>query len=417
MADRDFIHDAAPLLTVSAPIADTVARPQIALQASCEDDDPAGCAALNASVNGATVAAGRSGVDTVISLAAYDGTTPSICFEAIDSAGQRAQQCRSVQVESSTRLTEIARVEGTLWDVQPDRLLFLDGAGGLRIYTPASGAETIIPGVPDERPQYGFLTPEGAIFEAQDDTLLTTRIYEWRDAGFVDLGSLNSARSLTVKGNYAIWNSGTSLMLRDLLSGTNQLISANAGNINNDVAANGDVAYWSMDYQIHRYRAGQDTQLTQDVELWNTYPLTDGVNVVYRKHSPCCANQTYAIVAHGSSGETTLAPARAMEAIPGRDYLANGGWIAFTRLGTGGQRQVWRRSPVGAETQVSFFGSSSDIAALSPSGEVVFANGNRRYLGSPGFLPVEIGSTLGHVLWQDRQWLIIIGRSLFQIER
>ncbi len=415
IATRTFVHDAPPLLTVSAPISESVARPQIALQATCEDDDPAGCAALEASVNGVIIASGRSSIDTVVSLAAYDGTATNICFLAVDSAGQRVQACRPVHVESSTKLAEIESVGGTLWDVQPDRLLFLDGSGRLSIHIRASGEEATIPSVPGAHPQYGFLTPHGAIFEAEDDVLHTTWIYEWRNGEFVDRGAPDSARSLTVKGNYAIWNSGTSLMRRDLLTGTNRLISANAGNTGNDVAANGDVVYWSMDYQVYRYRAGEDSQLTHDITVWNTYPQTDGINVVYRKHTPCCVNQTYAIVLYGASGETTLAPARWQEAQPGRDYLANGGWIAFTKVGMGDQLQVWRRSPAGEETQVSFFGSSSYLAGLSPSGEVMFTNGNRRYLGRQSAFPVDISSTLGRVLWQDRQWLVMIGRSLFRV--
>ena len=416
MADQAFVHDVAPLLTVSAPISDTIARPQIALQASCADDDPSGCVALTASVDGAVIVTGQSSIDTVVSLAAYDGLPESICFLAVDSAGQRVQTCRPVQVESSTKLTEIDSVGGTLWDVQPDRLLFLDGSGRLSIHIRASGEETTIPGVPDKQPQYGFLAPKGAIFVAEDDTSYLTRIYEWRDGGFVDLGTPDSATALTVKGNYAIWNSGTSLVLRDLLSGTNHLISADAGNIDNDVAANGDVVYWSVDYQVHRYRAGEDSQLTHDIALWNTYPLTDGINVVYRKHTPCCANQTYTIVLYGAGGDTTLASARWQEAIPGRDYLANNGWIAFTRVGTGDQLQVWRRSPAGEETHITFFGSSSYLAGLSPTGEVMFTHGNRRYMGQQSAFPVDISSTLGRALWQDGQWLVMIGRSLFRVE-
>jgi hypothetical protein len=58
-------------------------------------------------------------------------------------------------------------------------------------------------------------------------------------------------------------------------------------------------------------------------------------------------------------GEITLASNITRDLEPGEGYQANDGWIAFLRPDGASSRQVWRRSPAGAETQVSAFGTSS----------------------------------------------------------
>lgn len=423
-AQRSFTYDRKPNLSLTDPLDQTVARPQLHITAICTDDDPAGCTSVTAAVRGTdytVVATGQSGIDETVFLEAWDGQAVTLEIKATDSAGQWSLESRTIYVESSKRLGEVESVSGKIWDVQPDRILFLEKSGdvnALKVRDRASGTDALVMDEPGRVPQYGFLTPRGAIFVEQSGNVLTSIIYDWRDGTLINFGMPNSSVSLEVKGNYAIWNSGQRLILRDLLSGTNTDVADYAGNWMNDVADNGSVVYWGDSYDIYRYIGGVTTQLTNDTTLWNVYPLTDGVNVVYRKQDPCCANQTFAITMYNEEkGEITLAPSRSQGPSPGRDYQANNGWIAFTKSGTGGQLQVWIRSPSGEESQVSFFGTSSYIEALSPDGEVIFRNGDggRMYPGVPNQPPIDIGSSLGHAFWQDGQWFVTIGRSLFKV--
>ncbi len=87
------------------------------------------------------------------------------------------------------------------------------------------------------------------------------------------------------------------------------------------------------------------------------------------------------------------------------------GWVAFTRLGTGGQLQIWRRSPAGVEEQVTFFGDSSRVNGLSPNGEVMFLHG-RRYLSRLEGSAIDVSSALGVAFWQEGAWWVMLGRSL-----
>jgi hypothetical protein len=158
------------------------------------------------------------------------------------------------------------------------------------------------------------------------------------------------------------------------------------------------------------------TRLTNDQYFWNTYPLTDGINVVYRKHDPCCGEQQYQITMYNDNlGEITLSLMGASEPYPGLDFQLRSGWIAFTKPGQGGLLQVCVRSPSGEESQISNFNASSYIDALAPNGEVTFIADGHRYLGTRGTSPIDIGPSDGQSLWLEGKWYIYIRGTLYQV--
>ncbi|MHC1764902.1 MAG: hypothetical protein AB9869_11465 [Verrucomicrobiia bacterium] len=420
-AQAAFVYDRKPTLTVTGPLTNTVARPQVRIAATCTDDDPAGCALavyVSRGVERVPIASGQDRLDQELSLMAYDGSNVTLTFQSTDSAGQTAAWEVPVSVESSQRLSEVESVTGAIWEAQPDRILFLEpqaDRGVLKIRQRATGVEMVVIDQTGRYPQYGYLSPKGAIFMEQSGNVLTALISEERDGVLIDLGFPNSARSLVVKGNYAIWSNAKTLFLRDLVAGTNTTVASGAGNWMNDVDFSGGVVYWGDGYNIYRYRAGTVTPLTRDTALWNVYPLTDGNAVVYRKQDSCCGQQRYGLFLHDGVHEIELAPLTLRsEPSQGADYQINGGWVAFTRLGTGGQLQVWTRSPAGQETQVTYFGDSSRISALAPNGQVMFLHG-RRYLTAGGQQAMDVNSSLGNPFWQQNAWWITLGRSLFKV--
>ena len=431
-ATRTFIFDQKPVLSVTDPFDGTVARPEIHISASCIDDDPAGCTSITVKADGTVVATGKSSIDEDVSLASFDGRQVTLRVEAKDSANQVISVERVIYVEASPVLTEVETVSGSIFDVEPNRILFLDKTGAdpiLKIRNRVTGEDTLIPVITGKVPQYGFLTPKGAIFTAKDNDY---RLFEWIGNEFATIvfptnnNLVRGSDSLKVRGNYAIWNLEKVLSLRDLQSGTDTIIYDNTGGWGlADVAANGDVVFGTdcggFDCNILRYRQGTITRLTNDLggptigySYSNRAPLTDGINVVYSKKSPPSGGDTYAIAMYGAAGEIILSSARSQGPSPGNDYQLNNGWIAFTKSGSDNTLQVWVRSPSGQETKLTFWGTSSRIAALSPDGEVTFINGNRMYLGGPGLTTIEVGSSLGRSFWQNGQWHVTIGRSLFR---
>ena len=305
-AEVSFTHDKKPVLVVSSPESDAVARTTIPVSFTCSDDGPIPCS-IQIQANRQVVATNEV---SVLDLSDYDHSIVTLKFSARDSAGQVTSVERAVYVESNPRLVEEARVSGRIWDAQQDRILYLRSAEGgktLNIRDRASGLDTV---VLDDRLielQYGFLTPQGAIFVASGT------VNDWRDGRLVDLGPLNSSSSLSVNGTFAIWNVNfvfQDLILRDLLAGTNVIVSRNTGNWFNSVASNGDVVFWGNDYKVYRYRRGVTTLLSESKTLWNTYPITDGTNAVYRRHTGV---QTYEIMMHGETGERILSEASPRE--------------------------------------------------------------------------------------------------------
>lgn len=432
-AARSFIFDQKPVLSVTDPLDETVARPLLHISALCTDDGPAGCTSITVKADGTVVASGQSSIDEDVSLASFDGRQVTLRFEAKDSANQSTTVERVVYVEASSMLTEAETGSGAIFDVQPDRILFLDKSGAdpvLKIRNRITNVETLIPAIPGKTPQYGFLTPRGAIFAAKDNDY---RLFEWIGNEFATISFptnnnlIRSTNSLKVSGNYAIWNLEKVLSLRSLLSGKDTIIYDNTEGWGlADVAANGDVVFGSscggFDCNIFRYRQGTTTRLTNDLggptigySFGNRAPLTDGINVIYSKKSPPSNEDLYAIAVYGTSGEEILSPARPQSPSPGSDYQLNNGWIAFTKTGSDNTLQIWVRSPSKQETKLTFWGTSSRIVALSPGGEVTFINGNRMYLSGPGLTAVEIGSSLGRSFWQNGEWFVTIGRSLFRV--
>jgi hypothetical protein len=435
-----FSYDRPPRLVLSSPEHNTVARTGVRLVARCEDDDPTGCritVTLFSQPGGApvSIAQGVGAMDTTVSLAAHDGSTRYLTFEARDSGGQRQQASRVVYIESSSRWTELASAGARVWDIDANRILYADSSAEgitVRIRDRGNGTITTI-GTFEARPAVhieglnqtetahrtggGYLSPRGAIFLAERAPLThaSANVFEWRDGALIGLGPSWEYPWLTVAGSWAIWNSARVLYRRDLNAGTTVLIATDASYYN-DVATNGDVVYVKSGGGVMRYRAGVSTALISE----GAVPRTDGLNVVYAKQSFSTA-VSYQIAMHDGVSELMLTPVQEFTHYPKPDYQANNGWVAYTKLGSGGVLQVWTRARDGTQRQVSSFGAQSVIEALGPNGEVAFYSGNRRYRSAPPYTaaPVDIGSAAlpyTRIFWVDGQLVVILGRSAFRVD-
>ncbi len=430
--------DRMPVVDVTMPVDGALARPRLDVGVNCTDDDPAGCASLTVSVNGAILASGRSSISQQVDLSAHEGQRVSLLVTGVDSIGQQSRVSLAVYVESSAHLALKAQVGGPVWDVSDSRILFVDNAGGQPVLkirdTAASTIQTVdVNNAVGSSNAYGYLTRSGAIYvhgAALDAPSPGCSLYEWRNGTTTNLAGLNSCVSLKVAGDYALYsaqNASTdpiALTLRDLIGGTSASISTAAGNWRNDVGSNGDIAYWTNGssnaapgYNIHRVRSGVDVQLTNDAvsTLWNTWAITDGVNIVYQKSTPCCVGQSYRIATHDGTKETLLTAASTNAPFPGTSYAAAGGFVAYASEDASKSLQVWRHGPAGEE-QLTLFGTSSAIDSIGPDGTVLLSQmGGRRYVAAPGQALEEIGSSLGRVLYRDRRFVVVLGISVLQV--
>jgi len=198
----------------------------------------------------------------------------------------------------------------------------------------------------------------------------------------------------------------------NVMTGIDSMIAASSGNTDNSVASNGYVAYWAnSNYNVRWFQNGTTINVTNDGgSPMNIYPVTDGINVVFQKK----------VSAAGSSGEiwmfdgsqlTLLAPTSSGT----KPYLANNGWVAFTKADNGGLFQVWTRSPTGTLRAVSSLGASSSLNALGSDGSVVFQSGSDRYHATTAGAPAKISTALGTVVWRDSAFITLLGNSAFTI--
>ncbi|QYR19316.1 hypothetical protein KZ483_15370 [Paenibacillus sp. sptzw28] len=248
----------------------------------------------------------------------------SLLFLGLHSTGANAEEAISDFPHSL-----IDEVDGKILDLKGNRILFLDSSNTLKIKDRSSGNTTTIVQGKVPLAEYSFLSPTGAIFLEQSGDVSTRLMFEWRDNNLVSLGKVS--RSLIVKGNYAVFSDpGSSVYLRDLNQGTNRLITSDAY-YGYDVGENGLVVWGGKDFRIYKHTNGKTAQITPANDSYRyTFPLTDGINVIYKAGS--ASNSYYGIKWDRIGLPPTLIPGYSFSYIdnyfPYADYQTNNGYAA-----------------------------------------------------------------------------------------
>ncbi|HWK88496.1 MAG TPA: Ig-like domain-containing protein, partial [Longimicrobium sp.] len=344
------IHDNPPRLTVAAPVFNTVARPELRIDADCTDDDPAGCTSvvvdvMNFATPSGRLASGTTGVHTTVSLAAFERTRMNLRIRAIDNRGQATDVFREVHVWTNPQWSEVATGGMLMGDVDASRALTLDSAA-VRILSTGTSAQVAAAPRPDgsaigllNEQWRAFLHPAGAIF-------VLNQVYDLRAGGLVPHGG--DVSSLDAEGGWAAWNrgfGGRTLMLEDLVGGTVTEISTSAHPTGGNVAANGDLVWSEMvssdggftfRYTIFRWRNGTRQQVSPTPGTSGGYllPVTDGINVAYVR----ITNQSGGsdLLLWDGTSETLLAAGH-----NGALFRLAGGWAAYHVFDLNAVRQVW----------------------------------------------------------------------------
>jgi hypothetical protein len=329
----------------------------------------------------------------------------------------------------AAHLEFVTEVNGTISDVTAQRILYSATEGGvlrLKVIGRTTGTIRTIPDIPEESPFNEQLTSRGAIFgtTADDGSFL----YEW--TGTTPLGRGGTPRGLhvsPVSKQYAVWpiwtvgpfGQGRYVNFRDVIAFTSTLVGNSYLTGEPDVSDAGEIAFTQgpAPTNVFRYRDGQTTQLTNATTYSHFDPLTDGINVVYRKQ--ISSTNSEIVMYNDSVGEVVLRSSSAEFLTPRVDYLPNGGWIAFTRVdivqGTA-VRQVWLRSPQGGIFPASTYGTDSYINSVG-NGQVMYVNGGYLYLGRPGMAPVLISPFADGTqsVWLQGSWHVYFGGALYRV--
>jgi hypothetical protein len=446
-AQRTIIYDLPPDLIVNAPAIGTVARPEVAISLAATDDDPTGTRldVFRDGVGGVLLASDTNTLNTTLNFSGADGATITLMFRAMDTAGQTRQAYRTIHVQSTSNLVEIASVSsGRIADVQGDRILFETFATDvvppdywqrqkLHLKTRSDGVESLLFSKTNLHLIASALAPAGAVLVASGSPFggyVTGYALYQIQAGSELLHNIHGLTQITLKtdGPYAAWGWGQGLgfartIYRTDLQTTNTASvpgDLGSGALDYDLADNGDIVFAQGNgygsHNIYRYRNGTNFLLAtisgSHEQSTNQLlaPRTDGSNVFYIQITP--TNQMLKKL--GAHGETTIATGNTIAA----NYLVQNGWVAYLRNATGTD-QVWRCSSDGVNVQLTFFGSNSSLAGLAPNGEVAFYNGTKLYVSKGSWPAIEIASANSGsgltVFSQDGRWLATLGRSLFQI--
>lgn len=440
-ATRVINHDTPPILTVSLPVLDTVARPNLKVSASSADDDPVNPPVVTIQeydINGYAgpqLATASNSIDTNLSIVGYDGQELYLQISATDSAGQRTNQRVRISVQSSTNLVEVAHVsQGRISDVSSDQILFVVDAVGtnspsIRVQTRVNGTESVIyAGTPAA---YGptCLAPQGAVSEmagSLEDPPHGYSIFQCQSgATNEEVYTYGSSMNLLVRGSYAAynWSDGGGVYptvgLINLNNQYDQTVTTltTGGDFMVDLATNGNVVYVSElnpgqgGHAVYLWSEGNTRVVASDPTNTFFNPKTDGTNVCY---TLATSTNQQLILIDGNDQTNVLAQSSSM----GSDTLMKNGWIAYEATG-GGSTQIWRRSPTGQTTQLTYYGSSSALVALSPNGEVALSNGGELYISKGIFPPFPIAATSFAAplvpFWLDDRWYAPVGRSLYQV--
>ncbi|HST58361.1 MAG TPA: hypothetical protein VLK84_06735, partial [Longimicrobium sp.] len=165
------------------------------------------------------------------------------------------------------------------------------------------------------------------------------------------------------------------------------------------------------------------TRLTADPDasFWNVYPVTDGTNVVYRKSAQGGGTLQPGGIALWRDGTETLLTSAPRNVEPGRDYAAEGGWVAFTNTDAGGIVQVYTRAPDGTVRRATSTGTASYLRALTPDGSVLYVNGRSVYAIRAPYTgsPVRISYDWAGSSWEpyrvvDGDMFLFLGRTVFR---
>ena len=417
---RTLVIDRPPILQVVQPLDQSVfLDTSLTAVAQCVDDYRVEALTVGDSDESTSDDTNVAYLSYEMDLTDQDGTL-SLTFRCTDSSRQTSTESLTLYAVSNQPLTRLGQFTNTVLDFDGQRVLSLDTSGnGLVVQALGAVQATSVEFAEDYQlyNRYAYLTPTGVAYTAKTvgGSVLNTRVFDWNNGELFDLGMPNSATSLTVAGDFAIWNESTEIWRRQFSTRENLLLGNRAGNWHNAVAESGLVAWWSYDgdYSIKRYENGQVATVVDD-SYRNTYVITDGQSLVYRKHTR--SNSEYALAYHDGLSETLLTDFGSTSASSGRDYQINNGHIAYTDIGGLGQNNVWSRSPDGMIVQRSWFGSNTYIDTLADNGDLILVNGSTRYFSRAGEQLEEIGSTIGTTWYINGQWYLSLGRELFELD-
>ena len=439
---ENFVFAPPPKLNVISPYYKSNVYLSFPIKANCVGT---GICTLHVTVNMGSIIFEKdftNQVDTTISVQPPTGYS-YVQFIATDSWGQTVPYNVPILYNNNQWISSVYNASSEIYDFNYNKALvvndyFLGPAGKIVDITTNTFTPPTIVGEGQnafDNPGQSFLTPYGAFFGQN----LNNRPFDWNDNSIYAMGSSGTSfKTVHTSGQYATWvriptGDETDIYLRDLATKTD-ILAANVNtyaiqndfNVANDVASNGVVVY-ETDHSIQKYFNNNTTTISEDITEDTLYhkPITDGHYVVYTKSLDgpfgCC--RYYWLYLHDGNSEILLAYLGDLLSAPALPepltfYQVKNKFVAYLKPGTAGQMQIWLRDSTGLNSQVTFFGTSSTLETLNENGDIMYVNGDKRYLAQKGISqPLELGSpgvTTNKVVYRDSSWYFIEGAHIYR---
>ena len=411
--------DQRPTLTITKPLNDTLAQPQIDIDVACSDNAP-GCRlqvfAPSEPGNAVATAEGIGSISTRVDLSAWTGAPVDVLFRAIDATNQATEVTYRIYVENPGRLSPVVTVPDDILDVRGSRVLHAAG-DGLAIYSIAQQeTESLQAGdgwFIDDR--YALLTDSGAVFAANtgpgDDNYL--RIYSNGSLLSPSIGADVPLRKLAASGAHAAF-SVSNVTVRDTLRldpSTGVASAISIGSDTFDLADDGTIVFVDNVSALVRDRPGESQLvLAADSGVLRGLPRTDGATTLYIHSTLSPSQRALALVSEGTM-PVLLSPLVPVVDFDIDDHLVSNGWVAYTQ-----GEQIYRRSPSGVVEQITDFNAGSQLLKLGENGDIVFANSGRMFL-SRGDTVTDIASSFfARSFRTDGQWFVALGATLAAVD-
>lgn len=353
-------------------------------------------------------------IDTTIAFSNTLNGAGTIALQVTDKWGQSRTVNNAILADSYHSfpfLTPVYTGTGKILDYRYNNIL---EARNNALYIVDSGFQnaSVIPGTYPVPSSKGNLAPFGAIWSGYEWTNGVLRTHSY--SGYA--GKYATYKALWVDSISGGTNYG--LYRRDLGSRTSLEINHYYDPPpfeNTQVDPKGSVVYFNGDYSaMGRYKVNGGTSY---VDYANPPFIFEGTllygdTVLYTKsfvENPLSSKLymndglgSFLLSDLGSSGYT--------------QYKVSGKYMAYPKLGTTSQKQVWLRDSTGNSIQKTFFGSDSYVVGLNENGDLIFNNSNKSYyLKKDSINPKEIGDALSSPFYTNNSWYVIKDNSLYKI--
>lgn len=419
-----FVVDRPPTITVSTPMPDLAVGTATPFAASCADDVSCSISVRINDLPPTTYGASAKGE---LLLGAFDGREVNVTFTATDGAGQQASVTRHLYVESSPRLRRIGDYPGIVRDVRGDAVLYFEPdqeQGGYamagRLMLRGGAAEPQVVAVARQGLPMAALTPDGVVFAVIDDHLMGV-LAVWKDGVSNQLATAGGY-TFTAAGHWVGWvDANGSIFRKDIRDLTEVSAPGNGSSATLTLAENGDVVFFRSS-EIWRLSDSGVARLGDPAAAYENPVVTDGMNVVATRRN---GNGDLSFVLATTGGDTELARTTTYAFSGGPPpYAVNGGWVAFLSPPTWGPtQQVSIRSPqesivataqVPSDPYAGLGWPMNGVQAVGTDGTAIVYSTRRYRVRTDGSLE-DVGGRMGQAMFRDGRYLVVLGRSVFEI--